>query len=70
MIKCEYLRTRQDGVILCKSYSTENYLLLQNETGIKCYEPVDVAEFVNGECKPKDYTYTETNELIKTIDES
>ena len=70
MIKCEYFTTREDGGVLCKTYSTENYMLLQNETGIKYSEAIDVAKLVDGEYKPKDYTYTETNELIETIVET
>lgn len=70
MIKCNYLKTREDGVVLCKTYSTENYMLLQNETGIKYGEAIDIGVEENGKYRPKFYTYTETNELIETIEET
>lgn len=51
MILTEYLR---DGTLI-KHYSDQGYLLLQNETGVKYADPVDVV--------PCPYTYTETDEL-------
>lgn len=51
MIKTEYLN---DGTLI-KHYSDKGYLLLQNETGAKYSEPIDVV--------PCRYTYTETDEL-------
>ena len=51
MILTEYLN---DGTLI-KHYSDKGYLLLQNETGTKYAEPVDVV--------PCRYTYTETDEL-------
>ena len=57
MIKTEYLN---DGTLI-KHYSDAGYMLLQNETGIKYAEPVDVV--------PCRYTYTETDELIETDEE-
>ena len=54
MIQIEYLN---DGAFV-KHYSDAGYLLLQNETGIKYAEPIDVT--------PCRYTYIETNELIDT----
>lgn len=68
MIKCEHFIIREDGVLLCKTYSTENYMLLQKETGLKYFDPIDVAEIVDGQCKPKYYTYEETDELIENIE--
>lgn len=50
MIKTEYLN---EGTLI-KHYSDEGKLLLQNETGIKYADPVDVV--------PCPYTYTETDE--------
>ena len=70
MIKCDFFKKTSEGLILCRTYSTENYLLLQNETEKKYSEAIDIAIEENGEYKPKYYTYTETNELIKTIDEN
>lgn len=51
MIKTEYLH---DGTLI-KHYSDKGFLLLQNETGIKYSEAIDLI--------PCQYTYTETNEL-------
>ena len=53
MIKTEYLN---DGTLI-KHYSDAGFLLLQNETGAKYSDPIDVV--------PCMYTYTETNELIE-----
>ena len=52
MIKTEYLNDNT----LIKHYSDAGYLLLQNETGAKYAEPIDLV--------PCQYTYTETNELV------
>ena len=53
MIQIEYLN---DGTLI-KHYSDKGFLLLQNETGAKYAEPIDVVPCV--------YTYTETEELIE-----
>jgi hypothetical protein len=53
MIQIEYLN---DGSLV-KHYSDAGYLLLQNETGNKYSEPLDIV--------PCQYTYTETDELIE-----
>lgn len=53
IIKEEYM-TRADGVKLFRNYSDEGKLLIQNETGIKYAEAIDV------ENAP--YTYTESDE--------
>lgn len=50
MILTEYLR---DGTLI-KHYSDKGFLLLQNETGAKYAEPIDIV--------PCPYTYTETDE--------
>ena len=55
VIKEEY-KTRADGVKLCRNYSDEGKLLIQNETGIKYAEAIDV------ENAP--YTYTESDEDV------
>jgi hypothetical protein len=52
MIKTEYLN---EGALI-KHYSDAGFLLLQNETGNKYEEPIDVVP-----CK---YTYTETDEIL------
>lgn len=61
MIKREFFETRFDGVNLYKTYSDGGYFILQNETGVKYAEAIDV------EGAP--YTYSETDELIP-IEES
>ena len=68
MIKTECYMTRSDNEILVKSYSTENKYIKQVETGAEYDIAVDVGVLENGVYKPKYYTYTETNELIKTIE--
>jgi hypothetical protein len=42
-----------DGTLI-KHYSDEGYMLLQNETGAKYFEPIDVY--------PCSFTYSETDE--------
>lgn len=56
IIKEEY-KTRADGVKLFRTYSDEGKLLIQNETGIKYAEAIDV------ENAP--YTYSESDEEIE-----
>ena len=70
MIKCEFFKKTSEGLILCRTYSSENYILLQNETGEKYIEAIDISIEENGVYKTKYYTYTETNELIETSDKS
>jgi hypothetical protein len=53
MILTEYLN---NGTLI-KHYSDKGVLLLQNETGIKYADPVDIV--------PCAYTYTETEEPIE-----
>ena len=52
MIQTEYLN---DGTLI-KHYSDAGMMLLQNETGAKYAEPIDLVPCV--------YTYTETDEPI------
>ncbi len=61
MIVTEYYMTRKDGVVLNRTYSDAGFFILQNETGIKYSEAVDVED--------APYTYTETDELIPVEDE-
>lgn len=58
MLKREYVKTRKDGVALYRTYSDDNHYIIQNETGIKYREAIDV------ENAP--YTYTESDEVIPT----
>jgi hypothetical protein len=53
MLKKEFYRTREDGVNLYRTYSDENFMIRQNETGNLYDEAIDV------ENAP--YTYTETD---------
>ena len=53
MILTEYLN---EGTLI-KHYSDKGFLLLQNETGAKYAEPIDVV--------PCMYTYTETDEYTQ-----
>ncbi len=62
MIRTEYYTTREDGVVLNRTFSDAGFYIVQNETGIKYSEAVDVMP-----CK---YTYTETDEPIETTDEA
>ena len=67
MIKTEYYDTRTDGVILVKTYSTDNKYIKQLETNFEYDVAIDVGEVELGIYKPKNYTYEETDELIKEI---
>lgn len=49
-----------DGKLI-KHYSDKGVMLLQVETGVKYFDPVDVV--------PCRYTYTETDEVIEGSDE-
>lgn len=63
--KCDYFKTREDGVILVKTYSTTKKYLKQLETGIDDYtEAVDIGVYENGKYRPLYYTYVETEKDI------
>lgn len=68
MIKTEYYSTRQDNVILVKTYSTENKYIKQLETGLEYDIAIDVGKIENGGYKPKLYTYVETDNDIIVVD--
>lgn len=68
MIKCDYLTTRSDGVILVKTYSTENFYIKQVETGLEYDEAIDIGVYQNG-YKPLKYTYVETDKPIEELEE-
>ena len=61
MIIREFHTTRQDGVSLYRTYSSEGYYIMQNETGNIYPEAIDV------ENAP--YTYSETTDKIEVITE-
>ena len=56
MIVKEFYRTREDGVNLYRTYSDADLMILQNETGNKYSDAIDI------EGAP--FTYTETDEPI------
>lgn len=57
MIQIKYLN---EGTLI-KHYSDTGFVLLQNETGARYAEPIDVV--------PCQYTYTETDELVESDEE-
>ena len=63
-VKTEYYATRNDGVLLVKSYSTRKKYILQNETGLEYDEAIDIGVKVGGKYYPKNYTYVETEKEI------
>ena len=65
MIKTEYFNTRNDGIILVKTYSTENKYIKQLETNLEYDIAIEVGEVELGIYKPKNYTYEETDNEIK-----
>ena len=65
MIKCDYLTTRSDGVILVKNYSTENKYIKQIETNLEYDEAVDIGKKVGEAYKPTRYTYEEIDKGIE-----
>lgn len=65
MIKCEYLKTRDDNVILVKTYSTDNKYIMQLETGLEYNEAIDVGIYKNGSYMPLHYTYIELQKEIE-----
>lgn len=56
MVRKEFYKTREDGVNLYRSYSDEGFYIVQDQTGIKYADAIDI------EGAP--YTYTETDEPI------
>lgn len=65
MIKTEYFNTRNDGVILVKTYSTENKYIKQLETNLEYDIAIDVGIEENNIYKPKFYSYEETDKIIE-----
>lgn len=57
MVVKEFYLTRGDGVNLYRSYSNGGFYIIQDQTGNKYEEGIDV------ETSP--YTYTETDEKIE-----
>lgn len=69
MIKCEFYMTRKDGVMLVKTYSTENKYIKQAETGLEYTEAIDIGVEVGDKYYPKNYTYVETEKEIEEVEE-
>ena len=61
MIQRDYYLTREDDVVLYRTYSDEGYYIKQKQTGIIYDEAIDVEE--------AKYTYVETKELIPVVEE-
>ena len=64
MIKIEYYTTRNDGVVLVKTYSDSNKYIKQAETGLEYTEAIDVGVKIGDRYYPKNYTYIETEKEI------
>lgn len=61
MIVKEFYKTREDGVNLYRTYSSEQYKIKQLPTGIIYDEAIDV--------ETANYLYVETNEKIEVPEE-
>jgi hypothetical protein len=61
MIKKEFYKQRNDGVNLYRTYSDENYRILQVETGFVYDEAIDIED--------ANFTYEETTEKIEEVEE-
>ena len=61
MIQRELFMTRKDGVNLYKTYSDEDFYIIQNETGRKYIAAIDVEN--------AEYTYSESDEKIELPEE-
>ena len=61
MIITEYYMTRQDGVVLNRTYSDQDLMVLQEDTGVIYSEAID-PEFSN-------HTYVETDTPIEADEE-
>ena len=59
MIQTEYCQTREDGVKLYRSYSDIHHYIIQDQTGNRYDEAIDI--------EGSGYTYTESDEEIVTI---
>lgn len=61
MVNTELYCTRNDGVELCITYSTNGFKIRQIETGQVYDEAIDV--------RPCRFTYEETDELVESIED-
>ena len=70
MIKTDFFKIRNDGVILVKTYSTENKYIRQVETGLEYTEAVDIGlKLTDDTYIVKSYTYVETDKSIEELEE-
>lgn len=65
MVKTDFFKIRNDGVILVRTYSTENKYIRQVETGLEYIEAIDIGDLIGSEYKPSKYTYEETDKPIE-----
>ena len=61
MLKKEFYKTREDGIKLYMTYSTDNYKIKQLETGEIYDNAIDIEN--------QKYTYEETNEKTEEKEE-
>lgn len=61
MIVKEYYETREDGVVLYRTYSDTNHKIMQLPTMVVYDEAIDV--------DGAPYEYVETDELIEPVDD-
>lgn len=61
MLRKEFFRTRDDGINLYRTYSDEDYYIVQLETGNIYEEAIDIEN--------SDYTYDETDNKIHNEEE-
>lgn len=68
MVKTIYYKTTQDGEILVKTYSTNNFYLLKKGKTTRYGSAVDLGyyDLDTNEYKPLYEKYTETNILIES----
>lgn len=71
MVECRFKEIRFDGKETCETYSTENFKLKQEETGIVYGSSViDIIEGYYDDGKPYSrYTYAETDEKDEESEE-
>ena len=62
MIVTEYFRTREDGVVLNRTYSDQNMMIERD--GVRYAEAIDPAELNRQYTETDEPIYTETDEPI------
>ena len=70
MVKTDFFKIRNDGLILVRTYSTENKYIRQVETGLEYTEAVDIGlKLTDDTYIVKSYTYVETDKSIEELEE-